>query len=129
MDAYVEHLVREQVLVGLDAVISDFDFSESRPKARYPKDAPIPIGVQGVVWETGKFEGKLQIDIAPCTPWFRIEERVRVMQAINQRLGDLAEITLYDGSRWRQFKKSSAMYHRTTPDEPFDANVFYERLP
>ena len=77
IDASVEQLVREKLLVGLDAVVNDFDFTKSRPKVRYPKNAPIPVEISAGVRKRGQYEGKLQIETFPATPWFRIKDGAR----------------------------------------------------
>lgn len=131
MEAYVEQIVRERLLAGLCAVVNEFDFGESRPKVRYPNDAPIPIEIQGELWKHERCEEELTLKIvlAPATPWFRIPDRVEVMKVIDQRLEELTEITLYDGSRWRQIEKYNSMFAPNTPGEIYNTCAFYERLP
>jgi hypothetical protein len=127
MAAYVEQLVRDKLLVGLHAVVNEFDAQNLEPE--YPAGHPIEIEISGQhVWECGQYEGKLQIALRPVLWWNETERRIGVMNTIDRRLGRLKEITLYDGSRWRQISKDHTMFDPETPGEIFNVSTFYERF-
>ena len=127
IDASVEQLVREKLLVGLDAVVNDFDFTKSGPRLDI-KERPhsrwrfLPGSGSAVVCQ-----GKLQIDMS-IHPLVQNKGQGRGDENNRSSIRRTPKITLHDGSRWRQIKKVNSMFHRTTPGEIYNTCAFYERL-
>jgi hypothetical protein len=121
MSAYVEHLIREKLLTGLDAVVNEFDIENLEPI--YPPGHPVEMQMYGGLWVRGELEGKLQIGLHPVWWWNETERRTEVMNAIDRRLGKLKEIT--SAGLLAPIKKT--LVH--DPPGEIYVSTFYERLP